>query len=102
MNDSHMVSIAQIKEFIKVAGGIEFKALSRKEKYAWIETVLARFRYYSLRKKDKSMLKTYMLKMTGFSDAQLTRLIARKKKAASLLLTPPPATALREYTPRKT
>lgn len=85
MNDSHIGSIAQIREFIKVAKDIEFRALSRKEKYAWIETVLLRFRYYSLRKKEKSALKTYMLKMTGFSDAQLTRLIAQKKKTGSIV-----------------
>ena len=80
MNDSHMVSIAQIKEFIKVSQSIEFKGKSRKERYEWIETVLLRFRYFTLRKKEKSILKDYIMKMTGFSDAQLTRLIARKKK----------------------
>lgn len=79
-----MGSIAHIKEFIKVSGAIEFRAVSRTEKYAWIETVLFRFRYYSLRKKEKSVLKTYMLRMTGFSDAQLTRLIARKKNVGKI------------------
>jgi len=33
MNDSHIVSITQIKEFIKVARDIEFKGASRQEKY---------------------------------------------------------------------
>ena len=80
MNDSRIVSIAQIKEFIKISGNIEFRAVSRKEKYAWIETVLMRFKYFSLRKKDKTILKRYLREMTGFSDAQLTRLIAKKKK----------------------
>lgn len=84
MNDSHMVSIAQIKEFIKVAKDIEFQGASRKEKYEWIETALFRFRYYSLRKKEKSILKSYILRMTGFSDAQLTRLIAKKKRTGRI------------------
>lgn len=75
-----MVSIAQIKEFIKVAGNIEFRAASRKEKYQWISEVISRFRYFKLRKKDKSILKKYMIRMTGFSDAQTTRLINKKKK----------------------
>jgi len=75
-----MVSIAQIKEFIKVSKGIEFQGSKKKEKYEWIETILTRFRYFSLRKKDKTTLRAYMMKMTGFSDAQLTRLIAKKKK----------------------
>lgn len=80
MNDSRIVSIAQIKEFAKVAKDIEFKGASRNEKYKWIEEVLTRFGYFSKKKKDKSVLKKYMLQMTGFSDAQLTRLIGRKKK----------------------
>ena len=86
MNDSHMISITQIKEFIKVSKGIEFKGAKRREKYAWIEEVLLRFRYHILRKKEKSVLKQYMMCMTGFSDAQITRLIAKKKKYGKILV----------------
>lgn len=80
-----MVSIAQIKEFIKVSKGIEFRGAERKEKYEWVETILQRFAYFSLSKREKSTLKAYMMKMTGFSDAQLTRLIAKKKKIGKIL-----------------
>lgn len=80
-----MVSIAQIKEFIKVSKGIEFRGAKRQEKYAWLETVLLRFRYFTLRKKERTILKRYMIQMTGFSDAQLTRLIAKKKKHGKIL-----------------
>lgn len=80
-----MVSIAQIKEFIKVAKDIEFKGAKRKEKYEWIETALLRFRYYSLRKKEKSILKRYIMQMTGYSDAQITRLIGKKKKSGRII-----------------
>jgi hypothetical protein len=80
MNDSHLASISQIREFIKNARDIDFRGAKRKEKYEWIEQVLLRFRYFTLRKKEKSILKGYAMKMTGFSDAQLTRLIAKKKR----------------------
>jgi hypothetical protein len=80
MNDSHIISIAQVKEFLKVAKNIEFQTSSRQEKYSWIGNVLLRFRYFSLRKKEKSILKKYLVKMTGYSDAQLGQLIAKKKK----------------------
>jgi hypothetical protein len=86
MNDSHIVSIAQIKEFIKVARDIEFQGASQQEKYQWIETALFRFRYFSLRKKEKSILKQYLIQMTGYSDAQLTRLIAQKKKTGRIII----------------
>ena len=80
MNDSHMTSIAQLRAFGKFAKGIEFEASGQKEKYEWIATVLDRFRYRRLDKKDKSTVRTYIQKMTGFSRAQLTRLIKKKKK----------------------
>lgn len=80
MNDSHMTSIAQLRAFGKFARGIEFHAASQQEKYQWIATVLDRFRYRTLKKKEKSAVRTYIQKMTGFSRAQLTRLIKKKKK----------------------
>lgn len=82
-----MVSIAQLQAFKKVAGNISFNGSSQKEKYAWIEEVLMRFRYFSLKKKkDKSVVKDYIRQMTGYSDAQTTRLIRRKKKRGKLVL----------------
>ncbi len=84
MNDSHVVSIAQIKAFAKISKDIEFQGASRTEKYAWTEEVLGRFRYFSLKKKEKSIVKGYAMKMTGFSDAQLTRLIQKKRKTGRI------------------
>jgi len=84
MNDSHITSITQIKEFLKLNHSISFKAVSRKEKYQWIEETLSKFRYFGLRKKDKTIVKNYIRQMTGLSDARTTRIIARKKKFGKL------------------
>lgn len=86
MNDSHIVSLTQIKEFLKLQRGIEFKSTSRKERYQWTEEVLLRFKYFGLRKRDKSIVKNYIIQMTGVSDAQLTRLIAKKKKIGRIVV----------------
>jgi len=86
MNDSHLVSIAQIKQFLKFSQIIKFEGVSQKEKYLWLENVLNRFGYFHLRKKDKSIVKSYAIKMTGLSDAQLGRLIKKKKKIGKILL----------------
>lgn len=86
MNDSHIISIAQIKEFLKLTNSIRFKSVSRKEKYQWIEKTLSQFRYFSLKKKDKTTVKNYIRQMTGLSDARTTRIIARKKKFGRLWL----------------
>jgi hypothetical protein len=96
-----MVSIAQLQEFKKVANTISFKGSSQKEKYAWIEEVLMRFKYFSLKKKkDKSIVKQYIMQMTGYSDAQTTRLIKKKKKTGKLFLSSTKRhTFTRTYTP---
>ena len=86
MDDSHLVSIAQIREFLQASQIVKFKGVSRKDKYAWIESTLTRFRYFSLKRKDKGIIKNYIMQMTGYSDAQLARLIAKKKKPGGRIL----------------
>ena len=81
MTDSQLVSIAQIKEFLKINNAINFASVSRKEKYKWINTVLTKFGYARLKgKKDKGLIKKYIRKMTGMSPRQLKRLITKKRK----------------------
>lgn len=86
MDDSRMVSIAQVKEFIKVATSIKFQSASTKETYAWIEDVLLRFRYFSLWKKEKSILRRYIHTTTGYSNSQVTRLVKKKKRFGKIFL----------------
>lgn len=85
MNDSHMMSIAQIKQFLKFSQIITFEGISQKEKYLWLENVFNRFGYFKLKKKDKGEIKKYAIKMTGFSDAQLGRLIKKKRDIGKIL-----------------
>jgi hypothetical protein len=78
MNDAKLGTIEEVKSFIKLSQNVSFKGSSRQEKYDWISEVWQRFKYRILKKKDKSIVKTYLLRMTGFSDAQITRLIKKK------------------------
>lgn len=97
MNDSSLMSIAQLKAFVKIAEDITFTAVSRAEKYKWVDEVLMRFRYLRLKKKERSIVKQYILKMTGYSDAQLTRLIQKKRKIGNIML----SSTKRNQFPRK-
>ena len=80
MNDSHVFSISQLREFLKINHSIQFRATSRQERCQWINEVLDRFGYFKLRKYDKGIIRDYLGKMTGLSPAQLSRLISRKRK----------------------
>lgn len=57
MQDEHIDNINQLKEIIKVTKRIGFRANVLKEKYRWIDEVLGRFRYFSLGKKDKTIIR---------------------------------------------
>lgn len=86
MNDSHIISIAQIKQFLKIDSAIKFKSVSKREKYEWINDVLNKFKYFALRKKDKGIVRDYIVKITGLSQSQTGRIISRKRKLGKVSL----------------
>jgi hypothetical protein len=87
MNDDHLVSVAQLKEFARLSNSAKFKSNSSKvETYEWISNALVKFRYVSLKKKEKSIVKKYIMKMTGYSDGAVDRLISRKKKFGKIFV----------------
>ncbi len=79
-DSSPNVSIAELKEFLKVAAVNN----SRQDKYQWINDVLTKFRYFRLSKADRSIIKRYLLDTTGYSPVQMKRLIKRRKKDGRL------------------
>lgn len=79
MNDSKLDSPAAIKPFLDGIDNIEFH-VPKSERYAWIARTLKRTGYLQLGKKDKSVLREYLQKMTGYSWSQLKRLIAQYRE----------------------
>jgi len=79
MDDSHIVSISQIKELLKMQEGLQFKSVSLKKGYRWIDKILTQFQYFRLKKKEKGVIKRYLEQMTGLSRSQTGKLIKRKK-----------------------
>lgn len=86
MDDARLSSINQVEQFTEGAAAIEFCGASRREKYQWIEQTLIRFRYWSCRKKDRSTIKQFITKTTGYSDIQTKRLIKQYLVTGKVLL----------------
>jgi transposase InsO family protein len=84
MNDEQLQTLEQVKEFVAGSQWVEFRGLNAGEKYEWIEGVLKRFRYPILKKEGKGLIKSYLLKVTGYSRAQLTRLIGLYLKTGKI------------------
>ena len=86
MNDDHLGSVAQLKEFAKWGDGAKFKSSSSKrETYEWIGRTLGKFKYRSLRKKEKSIVKKYIITMTGYSEGAVDKFIRIKKEVGTLI-----------------
>lgn len=86
MNDEHIGTLEQVQSFLEGAEPVQFEGANREEKYSWIARTLQKFKYFVLRKKDKSTVKTFIRRMTGFSDAQMTRLIDQKKNVGVIVV----------------
>ncbi len=52
MNDKGLQAIEQVRQFLEGSEAVEFRGLTAKEKYCWIEEVLVRFRYHCLKRAD--------------------------------------------------
>jgi len=86
MNDDHVITIQQIREFSKLnKESARFAAQDKAERNKWIAKTLDKFAYFTLRKKDKAAVKNYIKKLTGLSKAQIKRLIAKKRKTGAII-----------------
>lgn len=78
------LTLAEIKEFVQTPQTIKFKSQSRNERNQWIEQILRQHRYRQCLKPDKTVIRKYILLMTGLSRQQLTRLIAEYSQRGTL------------------
>lgn len=80
-----MVSIAQLREFLKLSSGTTFRSEDTAQAYEWIGRTLSKFCYTRLKKKEKGIVRQYIITMTGYSQTQIDRLIARKRKIGRIV-----------------
>ncbi len=93
MSDEQLVTIEQLAAFTNASGGMIFHGASREEKYEWIERHLRRFMYFTQRKKNRTVIKKYIRRMTGYSEKQLKRLIRTVRVTKHLIVKGSPARA---------
>lgn len=84
MNDEKLQTLEQVRCFVEGSQPLEFKGVHTKEKYQWIEEVLRKFRYNRLQKEGKGLIRRYIAKVTGYSRAQVTRLIGKYQECGRI------------------
>jgi transposase InsO family protein len=89
MDESKLRTIEQIERFLAGNSEIGFSGYENDvERYAHLSRVLKRFDYPRRNKRERGVLLTYLRRTSGYSRAQLTRLVARwhtNRKAATPL-----------------
>src|SRR5438105_1594693 len=75
MENSRLVNVIQIKDFLQGTIAVDFSIETKKEKYAFIKKTFDEFKYTTLVKRHKGLLRRYIHKVTGYSTSQITRLL---------------------------
>ena len=95
-------TLGQVRAFLEGNQPADFELTDRTSAYALVRRTLVRFEYHGLRKPDKGLLRRFIEKVTGFSRAQVTRLIRQHRRTGNIRdhRCKPPANAFRRrYTP---
>ena len=74
MNDTSIKTIEHVRQFLNGLGALEFSIEGKDARYAWIQTLLLRFRHHQLGKAEKGLLLDFLQKVSGYSRIQVKRL----------------------------
>jgi transposase len=86
MNIKDLKSIDELGAFLSGTQRIVFEVASNKdERYRWIENTLCQFSYMTLSRSDKGLLIRYLVKVSGYSRQQLTRLLKQYRDTGHLV-----------------
>ena len=95
-------TLDQLRAFLEGNEPADFESTDRTSAYAFVRRTLVRFEYHGLGRPDKTRVKRFLEKVTGFSRAQVTRLIRQHRRTGHIRdhrKKPPAKPFPRRYTP---
>ncbi len=85
MNESKLETIEQIREFLAGTADVTFSIPADESTLrAFVGSVIRRFGYFRLAKAQRGVLFAYLRRLTGYSRAHLSRLLAQYRDTRSL------------------
>ena len=76
MKLEELTTVDQLSQFLDGTQAVIFKiSTSKEDRYQWMQHELVRFRYSVLNKASRGVVIRYLIKVTGYSRQQTTRLI---------------------------
>ncbi|MGO9239287.1 MAG: integrase catalytic domain-containing protein [Bryobacteraceae bacterium] len=97
MQNPEQLNLAELREFLAGSRSASFDCRDRGARNGLVQRVLEAHQYPGLSKKDKSLIRRYLGKLTGLGRAQLGRLIGRWRRQQELT----PQAARRRRFPRR-
>ena len=85
MNDTQLETLDQVRQFLEGTETVSFQIESKNARYRWLQHTLVKFRYLQLSKADKGLINRYIRKLTGYSPAQVKRLIRQYRQTGRLV-----------------
>jgi transposase len=85
MNRNDLNTIEQLEQFLTGSQAVAFLvASSQDECYRGIQRILVKFRYASLKKHSKGVVVRFLIKITGYSRQQITRLVKQYRDTGKI------------------
>ena len=84
MNTIHIPTLKQMADFVSGTIAIDLHCSDSHEAYNYIERILTIHKYFKLTRRDKGIVRAYLVQVTGFGSAQITRLIRQHKRSGHI------------------
>jgi len=85
MNAEDLTTIEQLNAFLAGTQRVAFEVAGDKDAcYQWIQKTLLRFHYQALNRQGKGVLIRYLMKVSGYSRQQVTRLVKQYRDQGRL------------------
>ena len=80
-----LTTVDQLRDFLSGTQAVAFSVLGDKDaSYHWIQRELIRFHYLTCSRQDKGVVIRYLMKVSGYSRQQITRLVAQYRDTGQL------------------
>jgi transposase InsO family protein len=85
MNEAQVCTVEQVRQVLEGTQALQFSAAQDDEgRYGWIDAVLRRLDYRRLGRSDRGPVLAYLQRLSGYSRAQVTRLVSRWRSGQPL------------------
>jgi transposase InsO family protein len=84
LDTARLRTIEQVESFLQGTAEVGFSPPPESERYEWIGRTLKQFAYQSSDRRQRGLLRCFIQRVTGYSRAQLNRLIAQHRDSHGL------------------